>query len=154
MSRTSSGRRSRLPSLLGALALLAAGLALTGCEGVASNVVDYQPYELEPVEGTDFQRVRLGAETAAKIDLQTAEVRADGQQTTIPHAALIYNPEGDAFVYTMPEPLTYVRAPVEVGRAVGDRALLVGGPAAGTVVVTVGAAELLATEYEILNQHP
>jgi hypothetical protein len=32
--------------------------------------------------------------------------------------------------------------------------LLTGGPPVGTTVVTTGAAELLATEYEILNQHP
>ena len=45
---------------------------------------------------------RWDAETAAKIDLQTAEVRADGKQTTIPHAALIYNPDGDVFVSNHP----------------------------------------------------
>jgi hypothetical protein len=43
---------------------------------------------------------------------------------------------------------------VEVSRVGGDQALLSDGPRAGTKVVTVGAAELLATEYEILNQHP
>jgi hypothetical protein len=41
-----------------------------------------------------------------------------------------------------------------VRRVEGAQALLSDGPPAGTVVVTVGAAELLATEYEILNQHP
>jgi hypothetical protein len=146
-------RRSR--RVLGAgLALLAAGLALSACQEVASNLVEDQPYELEPVEGTDLSRVRLSEDTAAKIDLQTAEVRANGRGTVVPHLALIYSPEGDAFVYTRPEPLTYLRAPIEVDRVVDDRALLSAGPPAGTVVVTVGAAELLATEFEILNQHP
>jgi hypothetical protein len=28
------------------------------------------------------------------------------------------------------------------------------GPRSGTTIVTTGSAELLATEYEILNQHP
>jgi len=148
-------RLSRLLRPLGAgLALMAAGLALSGCQEVASNLVENQPYQVEPVEGTDLNRVRLSSDTAEKIDLQTAEVRANGRGTVIPHVALIYSPEGRAFVYTRPEPLTYLRAPIEVDRVVDDRALLSAGPPPGTVVVTVGAAELLATEFEILNQHP
>jgi hypothetical protein len=148
-------RRSRLLRALGVgLALLTVGPAVSGCQEVGSNLVEDQPYELEPVEGTDVNRVRLSEDTAEKIDLQTAEVRANGRGTVIPHAALIYSPEGRAFVYTRPEPLTYVRAPIEVDSVVDDRALLSAGPPPGTVVVTVGAAELLATEFEILNQHP
>lgn len=81
-------------------------------------------------------------------------MRPAGRGTAVPHAALIYNPDGDVFVYTRPAPQTYVRAAVTVRRVEGAQALLSDGPPAGTVVVTVGAAELLATEYEILNQHP
>ena len=151
----SSWRWSGSLRALGAgLALLAAGLALSGCQEVASNLVESQPYELEPIEGTHLHRVRLSSATAERIDLQTAQVRAKGRGTVVPHLALIYSPEGGAFVYTRPEPLTYVRAPIKVDRVVDDRALLSAGPPPGTVVVTVGAAELLATEFEILNQHP
>ena len=154
-SETSSRRWSGSLRVLGAgLALAAAGLALSGCQEVASNLVESQPYHLEPIEGTDLHHVRLSADTEEKIDLQTADVRANGRGTVIPHAALIYSPEGGAFVYTRPEPHTYVRAPIKVDRVVDDRALLSAGPPPGTVVVTVGAAELLATEFEILNQHP
>jgi hypothetical protein len=148
----------RLPRLLRALGavltLLAVGPALSGCQEVGSNLVEKQPYEVEPIEGTDLNRVRLSSDTAEKIDLQTAKVRANGRGTFVPHVALIYSPEGRAFVYTRPEPQTYVRSPIEVDRVVDDRALLSAGPPPGTVVVTVGAAELLATEFEILNQHP
>jgi hypothetical protein len=143
-----------LRALRTGLALAAAGLALSGCQEVASNLVESQPYELEPVHGTDVHRVHLSADTAEKIDLQTAQVRPNGRGTVIPHLALIYSPDGGAFVYTRPEPLTYVRAPIEIDRVLDDRALLSAGPPPGTVVVTVGAAELLATEFEILNQHP
>ena len=38
--------------------------------------------------------------------------------------------------------------------AVFGAAALSQGPPAGTEIVTTGSAELLATEYEILNQHP
>ena len=143
-----------LRALGAGIALLIVGLAFSGCQEVASNLVESQPYEVEPIDGTDLNRVRLSSDTAEKVDLQTAEVRANGRGTVIPHIALIYSPEGDAFVYTRPEPQTYVRAPIEVERIVDDQALLSAGPPTGTVVVTVGAAELLATEFEILNQHP
>jgi len=151
----SSSRLPGLPRKLGAgLAVVAVAGLLAGCEKPASNVVKSQPYQLEEIEGTDIKRVKLSDETAANIDLQTSTVRASGKQLIVPHAALIYNPEGKVFVYTRPGPETYVRAPVTVDRVVGDEAFLSKAPPAATAVVTVGAAELLATEYEILNQHP
>jgi hypothetical protein len=151
----SGGRRSSVRHLrMACLGLLASALALSACSEVDSNLVETQPYKVEPIKGTDLQRVTLDDSTAARIDLQTAKVRGDRKRKVVPHLALIYNPEGDAFVYTRPEPQTYVRARVKVRRADGDRVALSDGPPAGTDVVTVGAAELLATEYEILNQHP
>jgi multidrug efflux pump subunit AcrA (membrane-fusion protein) len=150
----SMSRPRNIRRLVSGLALLASGLVLFGCQEVPSTKVDSEPFTLEPIEGTDVQRVLLAAHVARKIDIQTAEVRARGKQRVVPHAAVIYNPEGKSFVYTVPKPLTYVRAPVAVRLAVDERAILTEGPPAGTKVVTVGAAELLATEYEILNQHP
>ena len=151
----SFGRLRRSPRVLAAgLALMAAGLVLSGCEEVPSNLVKSEPFELEPIEGTDIQRVKLADRTAKRIDLQTATVGGNETELIVSHAALIYNPEGEVFVYTRPEPGAYVRAPVVVSRVEGEQALLSEGPPPGTVVVTIGAAELLATEYEILNQHP
>jgi hypothetical protein len=157
MAPSRASRRQLCPvrlRLLAGLALLLVALGVSACAEVPSNLVEEQPYQLEPIEGTDLQRVKLSDDTAARIDLQTASVRPAGRGTAVPHAALIYNPDGDVFVYTRPAPQTYVRAPVTVRRVEGAQALLSDGPPAGTVVVTVGAAELLATEYEILNQHP
>ncbi len=136
------------------LALVAAALVFAGCQEVPSNLVKSEPYELEPIPGTDLNRVRLADEIAQNIDLTTAEVIAQGADKVVPYASLIYNPEGRVFVYTRPEPAIYVRAPITVSHIDGDRAVLSAGPPAGTVIVTTGAAELLATEYEILNQHP
>jgi hypothetical protein len=133
---------------------LLAALALPACSEVPSNLVESQPFKLEAVKGTDIQRVKLTAGTAEKIDIRTAQVSGTATRSAVPHSALIYNPDGESFVYTQPRPLTYVRAPVKVGRVEGDQVTLAAGPSAGTEVVTVGAAELLATEYEIGNQHP
>jgi multidrug efflux pump subunit AcrA (membrane-fusion protein) len=131
-----------------------AALALSACSEVPSNLVESQPFKLEPIKGTDIQRVTLTAQTAENIDVQTARVSGTAKRLVVPHAALIYNPDGESFVYTQPERLTYVRAPVKVRDVAGDRVVLTVGPPSGTEVVTVGAAELLATEYEIGNQHP
>jgi hypothetical protein len=147
-------RPLRLRRLLAAGGILAAGLALAGCKEVASNLVESQPYELEQIKGTDLNRVKLPDEIAARIDLRTVKVGGTRRQKRVPHEALIYNPSGQVFVYTKPKPETYVRAPVTVTRAVGDQVVLSKGPPIGTEIVTVGSAELLATEYEILNQHP
>jgi hypothetical protein len=62
-------------------------------------------------------------------------------------SAVIYDAKGKTWVYTNPEPLVFVRHAVSVDYIDGDRAVLLEGPPAGTAVVTVGAAELLGTEY-------
>ena len=105
---------------------------------------------VEPVEGTDVSQVTLTAEAAQRIDVQTSEVEpAKRGDLTIPYAAVLYDPSGDTWTYTSPEELVFVREPITVLRILGDRALLSDGPPAGTAVVTVGAAELLGTEYEV-----
>jgi hypothetical protein len=47
---------------------------------------------------------------------------------------------------------TYQRKPITVAEIDGQTVLLSAGPAAGTAVVTVGAAELLGTEYDISGE--
>ena len=133
-----------------ALAVVLA-LGLTGCkkapaeeEGGGSELAT-----VEPVEGTDVSQVTLTDEAAGRLDIETAPVAGGGAKTTIPYAAVLYDPEGETWTYTNPEPLVFVRAPIEVVRIDGDTAMLSSGPDPGTEVVTVGAAELLGTEYEV-----
>ena len=44
----------------------------------------------------------------------------DGEQMVTPYGSVYYDGEGQAWVYTNPEPLVYVREPIEVERIVGD----------------------------------
>jgi hypothetical protein len=109
---------------------------------------------LEPIEGSDVMQVTLSEEAASRLDIQTAPVETAGKTSgaatsTMPYAAILYDPAGDTWTYTNPEPLVFVRAPVDVIRIEGDTAMLSSGPPAGTEVVTVGAAELLGSEYEV-----
>jgi hypothetical protein len=64
----------------------------------------------------------------------------------IPYAAVIYDAHGDTWVYANPQPLVFVRHRISVNYIEGDLAVLFAGPAAGTQVVTVGAAELYGAE--------
>jgi hypothetical protein len=155
MVRVSVSRSSRLAHVLGSgLVVLAAGLVVSACAEVESNLRETYPYKVEPIKGSDVQRVTMTDETAALLPVKVTTVRREGKRKIVPHDALIYNPDGDSFVYTKPKAETYVRAPVRVVRVVDDEAVLSDGPRPATRIVTTGSAELLATEYEILNQHP
>jgi hypothetical protein len=109
---------------------------------------------LEPVSGENMPRVVLTADAAERIGIQTAPVRATSQlarmrgdqRTVIPYSAVLYDIDGDSWVYTNVEPLVFVRRRVSVDRIDGDDAVLQDGPPQGTTIVTVGAAELFGTE--------
>ena len=136
--------------------LIAAGVSLSAC-GEASTGYDYEtashhePAKLEPIKGTDVQRVIFDAEGAKRIGLQTAPIRQNGEGTVIPYDAVIYNSDGKTYTYTAPEPLTFVRQEISIDHVVGDSAMLSDGPPAGTEVVTVGAAEVYGTEFEVAH---
>jgi hypothetical protein len=67
----------------------------------------------------------------------------------VPYSALLYGADGDTWVYTLVEELTFERAAVDVSTIDGERVLVKGGPPAGTEVVTVGAQELWGAEYGV-----
>ena len=50
-----------------------------------------------------------------------------------------------------PEPRTFVRQEISIDHVDGDSAMLSDGPPAGTEVVTVGAAEVYGTEFEVAH---
>ena len=155
MSRVRLSRRSSTLRRLGAgLALLASGLVLGACSEVESNLRENQPYEVIGPEEAAIKTVKMEDATAALLPVRTTTVRRKGDRKVVSHNAVIYNPDGEAFVYTKPKAETYIREPIEIVRVNGDDAVLSDGPRTGTTIVTTGSAELLATEYEILNQHP
>jgi hypothetical protein len=138
----------------GALAAVAA-LPLTGCAEVESESAEgYQPAELKAVEGEkDLQLVTFTPEGARRTGLRTGPVREESGRLVIPYAALLYDAEGATFAYRATAPRTYLRVPVEVDRIRGERVVLADGPAAGTAVVTVGAAEVRGAELDIAGSH-
>jgi len=140
-------RRARLACAIGVVA----ASPFAGCSEVETeSSTGYEPSALEPVKGSpDLQRVSFTAEGARRIGLRTASVRRSAGHRVVPYAALLYDPEGNTYVYTSPRPLVYLRAEVRVARVDGDRVLLSEGPRVGTEIVTVGAAEVYGTEREV-----
>jgi hypothetical protein len=149
-------RRHRL---LAVLALLA-GIGLAGCTEPGVDSGDSElPARVVEIPGTDLNRVVLTREAATRVGIETATVRTVATRvagvaarTVIPLAAVFYDSDGGAWTYTSPAALTYVRQQVAIGHVDGDSALLTSGPAAGTAVVTVGAAELLGAEEGVSGE--
>jgi hypothetical protein len=120
-----------------------AGSLLAACgEQIPVTGDKIAPVKLEPIEGTDFPRVVLTEKAAERLNIQTAEVSG----TTIPYAAVIYDTEGNTWVYTNPEPLTFNREPILIDHIDGDQAFLSQGLDSGTMVVTLGVSELYGAE--------
>jgi hypothetical protein len=105
-----------------------------------------EPAKVEPIEGTHLARITLTPRAAQRIDVHTASVVAVGGRTQVLAGAILFDPEGEQWVYTNPEPLVFVRQEVHVDRFAGDVAFLSKGPRVGTNVVTLGAAELYGSE--------
>ncbi len=110
------------------------------------------PARVEPIKGTNLNRVILTAQAAKRLGIQTAQVRdmkVGGKQFKIvPYSAILYDLHGQVWVYTNPAPLTFVRNSISVDHIDGDQAVLSQGPPSGTVIVTVGVPELFGTEFE------
>lgn len=155
-SRIDRKCRRQLRAACAGLVLIAACVSLGACSDASETAYPetashFEPAKLEPIKGTDIQRVTFTAEGAKRVGLQTAAVLADGREKIMPYEALIYDAEGKAFAYTSPEPLTFVRQEIEIDRVDGDTVVLSDGPPAGTEVVTVGAAEVYGTEFEVAH---
>jgi hypothetical protein len=130
---------------------LASAPVLAACGQAAAPAADPGPATLEEIDGSEVKKVIFSEDADAAIGVKTGTVAAGSTEgkVTMPYAAVIYYTDGSTWTYTMPEPRTFVRAPVTVASIAGDVATLSAGPAPGTVVVVVGAPEILGAELEI-----
>jgi hypothetical protein len=145
--------------------LVAVGLGLAGCSGGnaagGAGVDTGAESQVQDLPGTDVKQVTLTAHAAQRLGIKTITIgsgvpatAASGQSTApattvVPYSAVLYAPDGSAWVYTVTRPLTYVRQKVTVlmvRGANGDEAVLAEGPPAGTTIVSTGVVELYGTE--------
>ena len=118
------------------------GLLLSACGPKESTSEKVSPSKLEKIEGTDLSKVILTEKAAERIGVET--VVASGNE--VPYAAVIYDIEGNTWIYTSPEALTFVREPIVIDRIEGDTAILAESLSSQFNVVTVGVAEIYGTE--------
>jgi hypothetical protein len=140
-----------------AAAIIVIGIALWSAlasqKGEADTVTHDAPAHVEAIEGSEFSRVTLTSRAAERLDIQVGEATdqeiAGAMRRVVPYSSIVYDAEGNTFVYTNPEPLVFVRAAVTVDRIDGDVAILSEGPKAGTKVASVGGALLFGTEFGV-----
>jgi hypothetical protein len=160
---------------------LAAGAAVTlaGC-GAAVSASAPPPAIVTPIDGSQVQRLQLTPRAVQRLGITTEPVRAVSgsagralssagtahspaggagraagtarAREVIPYAAVVYDTDGSSWAYVNTAPGTYVREPIAITSIQGSLAMLSSGPAVGAAVVTVGAAELLGTEYDISGE--
>ena len=137
-------RSTRRITALSALAALA--LPLGGCAKVKGE--EEQGEKAAKVEKVgDQSKVILLEQAAKRLGIETAAVsELDAHHESVPYSAVIYDAEGHSWVFTAPENLSYVKAPITIDRIDGDKAILTEGPPPGTPVVTQGAEELFGVE--------
>ena len=135
--------------------VIGAAAILAGC--AAATPQEAPPAVIKPVAGSQIPQLQLTERAVQRLGLVTQPVR---QATTagqlphevIPYSAVVYDTDGSTWAYVDVAARTYERKPVSVTEIDGQTALLSAGPAVGAAVVTVGAAELLGTEYDISGE--
>lgn len=122
--------------------MMVAALQLAACGPKPTTVEKINPSTLEEIEGSDLKRVILTEKAAERINVQTVPVSG----LVVPYAAVIYDTEGNTWIYTNPAPLTFVRASVVIDHIEGDQAFLSQGLESDAPIVTVGVAEIYGAE--------
>lgn len=148
-------RRLVVPLGVALLAIGLAGLgvylAFSGSSSGSASEGGARHAVLEPTDTSGVSRVVLSQSAAERLNIRTVLVTSLSPnrqpRTAIPYTAVLYDTNGDAWTYTSPEPLVFVREDIEVARVQGGKAILARGPPAGTAVVTVGQVELWGVEY-------
>jgi hypothetical protein len=134
-----------------AAALAATGLALAGCQSSAQGA-DAEPEQVASVvapEDGSPAVVTLSEAAEGRLGITTEDVAEGPGGLAVPYASVVYDADGSSWVWVRTEPLTYQRSAIAISGITGDQVTLGSGPAAGTDVVTVGAAELVGVEIGI-----
>jgi hypothetical protein len=130
------------------IVLVLSASLLSACAPEAAPEEEIKPVTLEPIAGTDLNRLTLTEKAAERLGLETAPVVAQEDQMVIPYAALLYDTSGQAWVYVSVGPLTFERQEITVDSIEGDKVILSEGLEVGAKVVTMGATELYGSEAE------
>lgn len=130
--------------------LCVAALQLTGCGSSGAPYEKIEPYELIKGEDGGVNTVILTEKAEERLRMESvtlAEEEIDGEsRLVVPYHALIYDNDGGTWIYTNPEPRTYIRAEVTVDFIEGDKVVLSAGPDVGTQIAIASIAEIYGTD--------
>jgi hypothetical protein len=130
-----------------ALVCAAAPLPTLAAEAAAVRV---KPAHVEAVPGSSLKKVVLTPKAAERLDIRTGEVREDpAGRRIVPYAAVVYDLSGVTWVYTNPEPLTFIRQQVKLDQIKNENAFLEEGPAVGTKILTLGVPQIYGAEVGV-----
>lgn len=126
-------------------------LSLAGCEKEVKSAVAVSPKP--PPAATQVpegpKRITLKDLEIKRLGIELAEVTKSGDRLTMPYNALLYDPSGGEWAFASLEANVYQRTALKVEAIEGDKAYLSSGPAVGTKLVTMGAAELYGIEFGV-----
>lgn len=95
-----------------------------------------------------YQLARAGGlRPGQRVDISIPMTGSGSAKLAVPLGAIVYDQSGGSWVYVKAGDRSYVRRRVSIGGFAAGWVILSEGPAAGTQVVTHGAAELLGTEF-------
>lgn len=143
---------NRINKLLLVILIILIGFLFYQSKKKSDIPVKSEPAKVETIEGSDLKRVILTTKAAERLGIETAPVRLTNltqsalRRLVVPYASIIYDLNGETWVYTSPEPLAFVRHPIIVDYIEGETVYLISGPVVGTDVVTVGVAEIYGVE--------
>ncbi len=124
-------------------------LQLTACQRQTEKHHVEHPAEIIKIEGSELSRLALTERAIQRLDLKTVQVYEQEGKIAVPFSSLIYDPQGQTWVYTNPQPRTFVRHKIDVDYIEGNVAILKEGPPVGTAVVSVAVAELYGAEFKV-----
>jgi hypothetical protein len=101
-----------------------------------------------PAQDYEVSTADHGLRPGQRVHVRVPHPDSGKPQKVIPYSAVLYDPHGNSWTYTNPEPLVFVRHRIDVEYIEGDRAVLLQGPEIDAKVVTAGAAELFGVELK------
>lgn len=142
--------RARIAALALGMAAAAIVSACASTPPTNGGVVNAEA-KVVPVANADVNQVILSPDSAHRLGIVTEPVlqAPGGPNAVVPVSSVLYDQDGKTWVYTNNAPYTYVRNAVTLGPIDNDQWQLTSGPAPGTMVVTVGGAELLGAEQGV-----
>lgn len=146
---TSKRTLRRLPVAAAVCAALLFSLPACAQPSAVAESVSEAPATVEKNAATGIARITLSQRAIERLELLTDTVKPGpgGAGLLFPYAALLYDAQGKTWVYINPEPRVFERQSVTVTKIEAGAVTASVGPAVGTPVVTVAAAELFGAEF-------